>query len=703
MASFQDPEVEYERLRVLGSGSYGSAVLVQRVESGQARQFVIKEVDASRMSAEELRKAAQEADVLRKLSHPNIISYISSFLEAGKLCIVTEYADGGDLGDAIKRRSDNGAGFDDDEIMNMFVQLCLALHHVHFHQIIHRDLKAKNVFLTGAASGPDMTVKLGDFGIARMMSSSGSLAETQIGTPYYLSPEIYEDKPYGKKSDIWSLGVLLYEVIALELPFKASNIAALARKVLGEAPSRLPFPRRGAGKVPTKTATSFFSSVRKTALDSDHAQTLYPGGLQNLVDFLLRKIPEDRPSADDILRQHPVVRGAISALLGCSVPPPFVRENLDYLQHVLGQDGAAGDATPDASKAAMFLRDNQSGSTRRSRRMNSSEGSRILDGGGGDDDDDNADSSDHNITPRRAAASRRKGPSSSSSSGRVRGTPRQKGKTESVSEDRYDDLFLDVPSEELPLSTCNAPAKNQAPTTQSALPASTISRTPETGISPRVNESSAERREKIRRARVQQRMKQRQAPLSPSSMKQSPGRHGAERAPLISSTGSDESSGITSITMAAAAATTKPRAGPSHSPSRKDSQPPPTKIDTGQFKSSTRPGEQNHSPTTKRSPTASLWKWPQLFGSSGGGASGGGVGTGISAVNSSINGGDTGDDRDADVGDKNRMHETINPHFVPDEYKAVSRTEKDKDLSPRAVEPPVAPATTTTTYRELEY
>jgi NIMA (never in mitosis gene a)-related kinase len=132
--------------------------------------------------------AMREATLLKSLHHPNIISYVESFTDsvAGKLYIVMEYADGGDLAGRIADVKKKGAGgMNEDEALNIFVQICLALKHLHDRHLIHRDLKAANVFLMKSG-----VVKLGDFGIARSLSNSADLAKTQIGTPYYLSPEI---------------------------------------------------------------------------------------------------------------------------------------------------------------------------------------------------------------------------------------------------------------------------------------------------------------------------------------------------------------------------------------------------------------------------------------------------------------------------------------------------------------------------------
>ncbi|CAM9440914.1 unnamed protein product [Chrysoparadoxa australica] len=117
-----------------------------------------------------------------------------------------DYADGGDLGQAVSSRAKKNQHFSEGDVMRIFVQICLAIRHVHHRKIVHRDIKSQNVFLT-----KNGVVKLGDFGIAKVLDSTQGMAQTQIGTPYYLSPEICQDKPYGRKSDIWALGVLLYE------------------------------------------------------------------------------------------------------------------------------------------------------------------------------------------------------------------------------------------------------------------------------------------------------------------------------------------------------------------------------------------------------------------------------------------------------------------------------------------------------------
>jgi NIMA (never in mitosis gene a)-related kinase len=146
-----------------------------------------------------------------------------------------DYADGGDLGSKIKEQREQGGFLDEATILNWFTQICLAMKHCHDRKILHRDLKAQNIFLT-----KNGIVKLGDFGIAKVLSSTVEKAVTIVGTPYYLSPEIIQNKPYNFKSDIWSLGVLLYEMCALKPPFNGQNIHQLAMQIVKGSYPALP-------------------------------------------------------------------------------------------------------------------------------------------------------------------------------------------------------------------------------------------------------------------------------------------------------------------------------------------------------------------------------------------------------------------------------------------------------------------------------
>ncbi|XP_078533177.1 serine/threonine-protein kinase Nek1 isoform X2 [Lissotriton helveticus] len=258
---------KYNRVAKIGEGSFGTAILVTSREDG--RHYVIKEISIARMPSRERQESRREVAVLANMKHPNIVQYRESFEENGCLYIVMDYCEGGDLFRRINTQK--GVLFSEDQIMDWFVQICLALKHVHERKILHRDIKSQNIFLT-----KDGTVQLGDFGIARVLNSTVELARTCIGTPYYLSPEICENRPYNNKSDIWALGCVLYEMCTLKHAFEAGNMKNLVLKII-----RGSFP-------PVSLHYSY--------------------DLRNLISQLFKRNPRDRPSVNSILEKPFVLK-----------------------------------------------------------------------------------------------------------------------------------------------------------------------------------------------------------------------------------------------------------------------------------------------------------------------------------------------------------------------------------------------------------
>ncbi|XP_067838564.1 serine/threonine-protein kinase Nek1 isoform X3 [Heptranchias perlo] len=264
---------KYDKVNKIGEGSFGKAILVNSKEDG--RQYVIKEISISRMSNKEREESRREVAVLANMKHPNIVQYKESFEESGCLYIVMDYCEGGDLFKRINAQK--GILFREDQILDWFVQICLALKHVHDRKILHRDIKSQNIFLT-----KDGTVQLGDFGIARVLNSTIELARTCIGTPYYLSPEICENKPYNNKSDIWALGCVLYEMCTLKHAFEAGNMKNLVLKIIR-------------GSYPPVSVH-------------------YSYDLRHLMSQLFKRNPRDRPSVSSLL-QKPFLSRRIDKLL----------------------------------------------------------------------------------------------------------------------------------------------------------------------------------------------------------------------------------------------------------------------------------------------------------------------------------------------------------------------------------------------------
>lgn len=209
----------------------------------------------------------QEAKLLAALHHPNIVACVESFTERGRLCIVQDYCAGGDLYQRLKAQ--RGVLLPERRVIEWFTQILLGLKHVHDRKVLHRDLKTQNVFVT-ARDG----LTLGDFGVSKVLAGTHQLASTAVGTPYYLSPEICENKPYDHKSDVWSAGCVLYEMCALTHPFDGASLKLLICKIL-----------RGAYK----------------PLDA----AKYGRELRDTVKEMLSKDPGKRPSVNELLSRQP--------------------------------------------------------------------------------------------------------------------------------------------------------------------------------------------------------------------------------------------------------------------------------------------------------------------------------------------------------------------------------------------------------------
>eukprot|EP00929_Paragymnodinium_shiwhaense_P093485 TRINITY_DN53643_c0_g1_i1.p1 TRINITY_DN53643_c0_g1~~TRINITY_DN53643_c0_g1_i1.p1 ORF type:complete len:596 (-),score=133.12 TRINITY_DN53643_c0_g1_i1:93-1880(-) len=258
----------YTRLRTVGEGAFGVAVLVNHPD--REGTPIIKMVNTNQATRKEREAALKESQVLSSLRHPCIVKYMDTFLSDGFLCIVMDFCEGGDLSYRIKQARDDERPFRKEMVIGWFSQATLALEYIHKRHILHRDLKSGNLFLSKRDN-----LKLGDFGIAKVLDSTLALAQTRIGTPYYMSPELCEGTSYAWSADIWSLGVILYEMCALKYPFEAYNLPNLVRKI-----TTAPIP-----DLPTE----------------------YPDGLQKLFHGMMEREAEKRPTAEEI-KSHPLVQ-----------------------------------------------------------------------------------------------------------------------------------------------------------------------------------------------------------------------------------------------------------------------------------------------------------------------------------------------------------------------------------------------------------
>ncbi|XP_030723278.2 serine/threonine-protein kinase Nek4 isoform X1 [Globicephala melas] len=268
------PLTAYCYLRVVGRGSYGEVTLVRHRRDG--RQYVIKKLNLRNASSRERQAAEQEAQLLSQLKHPNIVTYKESWEGGdGLLYIVMGFCEGGDLYRKLKEQK--GRLLSESQVVEWFVQIAMALQYLHEKHILHRDLKTQNVFLTRKN-----IIKVGDLGIARVLENHCDMASTLIGTPYYMSPELFSNKPYNYKSDVWALGCCVYEMATLKHAFNAKDMNSLVYRIIeGKLP---PMPKD------------------------------YSPELAEIIRTMLSKRPEERPSVRSILRQ-PYIKRQISLFL----------------------------------------------------------------------------------------------------------------------------------------------------------------------------------------------------------------------------------------------------------------------------------------------------------------------------------------------------------------------------------------------------
>ncbi|XP_031437916.1 serine/threonine-protein kinase Nek2 [Clupea harengus] len=232
---------DYDVLYTIGSGSYGKCQKIRRKSDGKI--LVWKELDYGTMAEAEKQMLVSEVNLLRELKHPNIVRYYDRIIDRTNttLYIVMEYCEGGDLSSLITKCIKERRYLEEEHILRVLAQLSLALKECHRRNdggctVLHRDLKPANIFLDAKQN-----VKLGDFGLARILNHDTSFARTFVGTPYYMSPEQMNRMSYNEKSDIWSIGCLVYELCALSPPFTAYNQKDLAEKIREGKFRRIPY------------------------------------------------------------------------------------------------------------------------------------------------------------------------------------------------------------------------------------------------------------------------------------------------------------------------------------------------------------------------------------------------------------------------------------------------------------------------------
>ena len=247
----------------LGIGSYGTVYKVCKKNTNKI--YVIKQVSLLGLGEKEIMEYKSEAKLLSSIKSNYVVKYFDSFIDNHNLNILMEYCDGGDLYQYLEKNKKKKIKLKEKIIWQIFIQMIIGLNSIHKKKILHRDIKSQNIFLT-----KNLDIKIGDLGVSKKLIQT-NFAKTFIGTPYYLSPEICMEKPYNDKSDIWAIGCILYELCTFNYPFNAKSQGALLLKILNNEPEKI---------------------------DNNY----YSKDLQNMINLLLNKNYELRPSCADILK-----------------------------------------------------------------------------------------------------------------------------------------------------------------------------------------------------------------------------------------------------------------------------------------------------------------------------------------------------------------------------------------------------------------
>ena len=258
----------YQIIKKIGEGSYAKIYKVKKDNSDTL--YVLKNIPVSEEDYSSMNEILNESSILSNCDNVYIIKYYDSFFYNGTFNIITEFCPYGDLFGYIKFYKVRGSRIEEKIIWIIFIQLSLGLGYLHHKKILHRDIKTKNIFIKN-----NLTVKIGDFGIAKILSSTSSYAHTFIGTPYYISPELCKDQPYNDKSDVWALGCVLYELCTLNHPFEGGTQVEIYEKII----------------------TQKFKSINPE----------YSSDLKKMIDLLLEKDEKKRPKMKEILKMKSVI------------------------------------------------------------------------------------------------------------------------------------------------------------------------------------------------------------------------------------------------------------------------------------------------------------------------------------------------------------------------------------------------------------
>lgn len=260
-----DPRENLENFIKIGEGSTGIVCIATERNTG--RQVAVKKMDLRKQQRREL--LFNEVVIMREYHHSNIVEMYDSFLVADELWVVMEFLEGGALTDIVTH-----SRMDEEQIATVCKQCLKALAYLHSQGVIHRDIKSDSILLAS-----DGKVKLSDFGFCAQVSPELPKRKSLVGTPYWMAPEVISRLPYGPEADIWSLGIMVIEMVDGEPPFFNEPPLQAMKRIRDMPPPKL----KNTHKVSPR--------------------------LQGFLEKMLVRDPAQRATAFELL-QHPFLRQA---------------------------------------------------------------------------------------------------------------------------------------------------------------------------------------------------------------------------------------------------------------------------------------------------------------------------------------------------------------------------------------------------------
>jgi len=251
---------EYKIIKELGRGAFGKVYQVLN----ENKYYALKKIELIEFSEEELELYENEAKILSSINNAHIVKYYDSSKDNEFFYILMEYCEGSDLKQLIKDHKSKKEKIDEKTVYSIIFDICLGIKEIHQKNLIHRDLKPDNIFIDKYKM-----IKIGDFGISKLLDNNDKYAKSIVGTNNYMAPEVIKGDKYNNKVDIWALGCIIYELLTLSVCFESKGLYGIIDKIVNK-------PH---GKIDTNK---------------------YNYKWQDIIDLLLKKDYKKRPDINEV-------------------------------------------------------------------------------------------------------------------------------------------------------------------------------------------------------------------------------------------------------------------------------------------------------------------------------------------------------------------------------------------------------------------